>query len=60
LSSTTAVVATNLTQLFTPDDRGYDKFNRSAIRFLPDFDFSRIWDDSCLKPGKPGTYYEAP
>jgi hypothetical protein len=33
LSSTTAVVAANLTLLFTPDDRGYSKFNRSAIRF---------------------------
>jgi hypothetical protein len=32
LSSTTAVVAANLTLLFTPDDRGYSKFNRSAIR----------------------------
>jgi hypothetical protein len=48
LSSTTAVVAANLTQLFTPDDRGYDKFNRSAIRFIPDFDFSKIRDDSCF------------
>jgi len=33
LSSTTAVVASNLTLLFTPDNRGYSKFNRSAIRF---------------------------
>ena len=48
LSSTTAVVAANLTQRFTPDDRGYYKFNRSAIRFIPDFDFSKIRDDSCL------------
>jgi hypothetical protein len=42
------VVAANLTQLFTPDDRGYYKFNRSAIRFMPDFDFSKIRDDSCF------------
>ncbi|MDX2069364.1 MAG: hypothetical protein SFV55_13140 [Haliscomenobacter sp.] len=42
MSSTTAVVAANLTQLFTPDDRGYSKFNRSAIRFMPGFDFSKI------------------
>jgi hypothetical protein len=49
LSSTTAVVAANLTQLFTPDDRGYYKFNRSAIRFMPDFGFSKIRDDSYLK-----------
>jgi hypothetical protein len=49
LSSTTAVVAANLTQLFTPDDRGYYKFNRSAIRFMPYFDFSKIRDDSCLR-----------
>jgi hypothetical protein len=48
LSSTTDVVAANLTHQFTPDDRGYDKFNRSAIRFMPDFDFSKIRDDSCL------------
>jgi hypothetical protein len=48
LSSTTAVVAANLTQLFTPDDRGYSEFNRSAISFMPDFDFSKIRDDSCL------------
>jgi hypothetical protein len=46
LSSTTAVVAANLTHLFTPDDRGYYKFNRSAIRFMLDFDFSKIRDDS--------------
>jgi hypothetical protein len=32
LSSTTAVVASHLALLFTPDDRGYSKFNRSAIR----------------------------
>jgi hypothetical protein len=46
LSSTTAVVAVNLTLLFTPDDRGYDKFNRSAISFMLNFDFSKIRDDS--------------
>ncbi|WP_421799936.1 hypothetical protein [Haliscomenobacter sp.] len=45
MCSTTAVVAANLTLLFTPDDRGYDKFNRSAIRFMPDFGFSKIRDD---------------
>jgi hypothetical protein len=50
LSSTTAVVAANLTELFTPDDRGYSKFNRSAIRFMPDFGFSKIRDDSCSQP----------
>jgi len=44
------VVAANLTQLFTPDDRGYYKFNRSAIRFMPDFDFSKIRDDSFFIP----------
>jgi hypothetical protein len=49
LSSTTAVVAVNLTRQFTPDDRGYYKFNRSAISFMPDFDFSKIRDDSCLQ-----------
>jgi hypothetical protein len=27
------------------DDRGYSKFNRSAIRFSPDFGFSKIGDD---------------
>jgi hypothetical protein len=48
LSSTTAVVAANLNLLFTPDDRGYSKFNRSAIRFLPDFGFSKIRGDSTL------------
>jgi hypothetical protein len=48
LCSTTAVVAANLIQLFTPDDRGYDEFNRSAIRFIPDFGFSKIRDDLCL------------
>jgi hypothetical protein len=52
LSSTTAVVAANLTQLFTPDDRGYDKFNRSAIRVMTDFDFSKIRDNSCLTQKK--------
>jgi hypothetical protein len=46
LSSTTAVVAANLTQLFTPDDRGYSKFNRSAIRFMPELCFLKIRDDS--------------
>jgi hypothetical protein len=51
-SSTTAVVAANLTQLFTPDDRGYSKFNRSAIRLMPDFDFSKTRDDSCLAQEK--------
>ena len=29
------------TELIGPaDDRGYSEFNRSAIRFMPDFDFS--------------------
>ena len=28
------------------DDRGYSKFNRSAVRFMPDFNFSKIRDDS--------------
>jgi hypothetical protein len=30
------------------DDRGYDKFNRSAISFMPDFDFSKIRDDELM------------
>jgi hypothetical protein len=41
-SSTTAVVAANLTLQFTPDDRGYSKFNRSAIRFCPILAFQKF------------------
>jgi hypothetical protein len=51
LSSTTAVVAANLTQLFTPDDRGYYEFNRSAIRLFPiltfqKFGMTHVWNYS--------------
>jgi len=45
----------NLELIGPADDRGYSKFNRSAIRFQPEFGLSKILDDSCHGATAPST-----